>query len=319
MVIVDKIVYIVLVMAFLLAGKTQFLGYIAANMTGVVVSLIYGLWCCKEILQNPPSNFRTTMAETKENLVSGIKLMIAQLSSQLIIGIVRQFIELQWSVETFGKVSLSLSISNLLMLLINAVAVVLFPMLRRMNKKMLVPVYGQIRSVLMVPLFILMVFYYPAKVVLSWWLPNYAESLRYLALLFPMCVFESKMSMLVNTYLKTLRKEKLIMRVNLGVMALSLLLSVINVFLLKNLDLAVFSIVILLGIRSVIAEFALSRYIGVQVTSNIIIEIMMVTVFIVSSWMVQGLTGMGIYGLFVVAYCIWKRREIARILKKVIV
>lgn len=317
MVIADKMVYIVLVIIFLLMEQKKFWLYIAAHMTGMMVSLVYGLWCCKDILQNPPSGLMTTWIEAKENIVSGIKLMIAQLSSQMIIGIVRQFIELQWSVETFGKVSLSLSISNLLMLLINAIAIVLFPLLRRMDKEKLVHAYAKIRSVLMVPMFIMMAFYYPTKVVLSWWLPNYVESLRYLALLFPMCVFESKMSMLVNTYLKTLRKEKIIMRVNLGVMTLSLLLSMVNVFLLKNLDLAVFSIVILLGIRSVIAEFALSRYLDVQVICDIIIEIMMVITFIVCSWMIQGLVGMGIYVLFVIAYCTWKRKEITNILKKV--
>ena len=38
------------------------------------------------------------------------------------------------------------------------------------------------------------IFYYPIKLILSTWLPQYADSLRYMALLFPICIYESKMS-----------------------------------------------------------------------------------------------------------------------------
>ena len=54
------------------------------------------------------------------------------------------------------------------------------------------------------------VFYYPLKIILTRILPGYAESIRYMALMFPVCIFDSKISLLVNTYLKALRKEKAI-------------------------------------------------------------------------------------------------------------
>ena len=47
--------------------------------------------------------------------------MFANIASMLIIGVVRFGIERSWDVETFGKVSLTLSASNLMMLFINAV------------------------------------------------------------------------------------------------------------------------------------------------------------------------------------------------------
>ena len=54
-----------------------------------------------------------------------------------------------------------------------------------------------------------LIVYYPLKIVLSAWLPKYVDSLTYMALVFPMCVFEAKIALLINSYLKTLRKEKL--------------------------------------------------------------------------------------------------------------
>lgn len=315
MVVIDRLSYILLVLLLLFLGEKRFVAYIIANLSGVVVALLYGLYCCRDIVFSPPSEKKAAFTETRENLMVGIKLMIAQLSSQLIIGIVRQAIEIQWSVEAFGKVSLSLSISNMLMLFINAVAIVLFPMLRRMDKERLAPMYKNIRSILMLPLFLMMVFYYPGKIILSLWLPQYAESLRYLALLFRMCVFESKMSMLVNTYLKTLRKEKTILKVNASIMLLSLFLSGIIVFLIKSIDLAVFSIIILLGSRSIAAEIALSKVLNVKVVQDILAEVSMVAVFIFASWIIQGVAGLLVYLVAYAGYCIWKRSEIANLVR----
>ena len=47
------------------------------------------------------------------------------------------------------------------------------------------------------------------------WLPQYAESLRYMVILLPICIFDGKMSLLCNTYLKVLRKERQLFYFNL--------------------------------------------------------------------------------------------------------
>lgn len=314
MVIVDKLVYVCVVFTLLLLGFKKFIPYIIANIIGVVFALMYGLYNCRDILVAPSDSLSASVKEAKENLVVGIKLMLAQLSSQLIIGIVRQAIEIQWSIEEFGKVSLSLSISNMLMLLINAIAVVLFPMLRRIDSSQLAPMYEKIRSMLMIPLFFMLIFYYPGEEILLIWLPQYAVSLKYLALLFPICIFESKMSMLVNTYLKTLRKEKSIMYINGAVMGLSFLFSLCTVFLLKSVNLAVFSIIVLLAIRSVVSEITLSRVLNVSVIPDILAEFVMVTLFILANWTIGGIAGFCIYIAAYAVYCYVKRKSIINLL-----
>lgn len=106
------------------------------------------------------------------------------------------------------------------MVFINSVGIVMFPILRRISTEKLELLYGSIRNVLMVPLLFLLIFYYPMKIILSW-LPQYAESLEYMALLFPMIIFESKTALLINTYLKTLRQEKKMLFINILTVAMS--------------------------------------------------------------------------------------------------
>ncbi|OTO76655.1 hypothetical protein A5865_000513, partial [Enterococcus sp. 12E11_DIV0728] len=59
----------------------------------------------------------------------------------LIIGSIRFFVEKRWTIETFGKLSFTLSISNMFMTFINAVGVVMFPLLRRTNQNKLPHLY----------------------------------------------------------------------------------------------------------------------------------------------------------------------------------
>ena len=245
------------------------------------------------------------------NISCGAKLMFANISSSLIIGFVRVSIEQKWDVDTFGKVSLTMSVSNLLMVFIRAVALVMFPMLRRTDESKLSGIYSKMRTCLMIPLLGMLVFYYPAKVILSAWLPQYADSLIYMALLFPMCVFESKMSMLIETYMKTLRKEKWLLMVNLTTVGLSVACTGTTVYWLHNLDLAVVSIVVLLAFRCVLAETLLSRAIEIDVKKDIACELALTVIFITASWFIGGVAGLAVYLAAYVAYLFIKRKSIA--------
>ncbi|WP_283129391.1 lipopolysaccharide biosynthesis protein [Allofournierella massiliensis] len=312
--VLEKIVYVTVVVLFLLAGTHSFIPMILADLLGKSCALLYSIYQCRDILTTKPVGLQASLKEAWANISVGIKLMFANIASMLIIGFVRLSIENQWDVTTFGKVSLTMSVSNLLMVFINAVAMVMFPMLRRTNSDELSGIYNTMRTYLMIPLLGMLVCYYPAKVILSAWLPQYADSLVYMALLFPMCVFESKMSMLINTYLKTLRKEKWLLLVNVVTVSLSVVITLITTYWLHNLDLAVASIVFLLAFRCVFAELLLSTVLDVNVKTDIILEIALTIIFIGASWFVGGLMGLAIYAVAYLIYLFIKRNDVAFVL-----
>ena len=183
----------------------------------------------------------------------------------LIIGIVRFGIERAWDVSTFGKVSLTLSISKMVMIFINAVGIIMFPILRRTSKEKLAGIYSTLRDFLMVLLLAILILYYPLKTFMAAWLPQYAESLLYMALVFPMFIYEGKMALLINTYLKTLRREKVMLKINLIVMFLSLVMTYVTTQIFVSLDVAILNIIVLLAIRSAFAESYLAKELGIKV------------------------------------------------------
>lgn len=314
LVITEKLIYGALVVLLVLLHNTRYELIIFADLAGKIFSLILSVYYCRSIVKPRFIEISKILMEAKLNISVGVNLLFSYVASTLIIGSVRLAIEKQWDVTTFGKVSLTISISNLLMVFIRAVALVMFPMLRRTNSDKLSGIYNTMRTCLMIPLLGMLVCYYPAKVILSAWLPQYADSLVYMALLFPMCVFESKMSMLIETYMKTLRKEKWLLLVNVTTVSLSVVITLITTYWLHNLDLAVASIVFLLAFRCVFAELLLSTVLDVNVKTDIVLELALTIIFVGASWFVGGIAGLAIYAAAYLVYLFIKRNDVAFVL-----
>ncbi|ULT56775.1 oligosaccharide flippase family protein [Neobacillus drentensis] len=308
--VMEKALYCFLIIIFLLVGIKEYKIIIVTDLIGKFISLIYAMYCCKDIVYRRISTFYFSFKEIKENISVGIKLMFANIASILIIGTVRFGIEHSWSVTNFGKVSLTLSVSSLMMLFINAVGIVMFPILRRTDERKLASMYVSIRDILMVLLFGALIIYYPLKGILSAWLPSYKESLVYMAVLFPMIVFDGKMELLINIYLKTLRKEKFMLRINIISLVLSVIITIITTIVFKNLHLAVVSIVFLLAFRSVLAELFLSKVLNISIFKDIFLDLVMTLIFILIAWFINSWNSVILYAVFYGIYLIIKRYDI---------
>jgi O-antigen/teichoic acid export membrane protein len=313
----DSILYCCLVMVFLVIGVREFRLMILADLTGKLISLSYAMYCCRDIVFRSINTFYFSFKETKENINIGIKLMFSNIASKFIIGFVRFGIERSWDMSTFGKVSLTLSVSNLMMLFINAVGIIMFPILRRTNEEKLPSIYLTMRDFLMVVLLGLLILYYPLKVVLSAWLPQYAESLKYMAFVFPVCVYEGKMALLINTYFKTLRKEKLMLEINLRSLVLSLMITLVTTLVLKNLYLAIVSIVILVAFRCALAEIILSKILEISIYKDITLELTITLIFILMGWFVNSSFAAFLYVVAYGMYLVIKRKDITCTIKNV--
>lgn len=309
-IIIERTVYFFGVVFILIIGGREFKYLILADMLGKLCSMIYAVYVCKELTVGKFASIRLSIREIWLNISIGSKLLFSNLVGILILGIARFSIENNWGIEIFGKVSLSLSITSMLMLLVNSVAIILFPALRRVAKENLSSIYKDMKLFLMTILFGLLLLYYPAKVVLSLWLPDYSVSFTYLALLFPMCIYESKMVLLINTYLKTLRKEKQMLVINLFILCLSLAFIYISVIILNNLNLTILSLTILLAIRSIVAELYLEKLLKISLKKDILLELFMGTVFLITAWYIGTDEGLFIYLIFYFGYLLIKKRDI---------
>lgn len=314
-VMLEKLVHILITVAGIALGQDIFIWFVCSELIGRLCGAIYIFWVCRDIVTKKPARPQFIFPEIKLNSMAGLPLMISNVASMLIIGVIRQSIEWCWNIETFGKISLTISLSNLLLTFINSVSLVLFPALKRSAPEKLKPIYQIMCTLLTSIIFFAMILYYPAKSLLSMWLPQYAESLKYMAILFPICAYESKMSLIINTYMKALRKERTLLYINLVTVGLSICMAGLTCYFMRSLDLAIFSIVVLMAFRSVISEKILSKYLSVPILKNNFLEATITAAFIICSWFIGGILGLILYVICYLLYVFLKKKDIAYALK----
>ncbi|TLS52000.1 hypothetical protein FE782_11510 [Paenibacillus antri] len=309
-IIIEKVVYFAMIIIILASGNKRFELLIYSDLVGKISSLLFSYVVCKDLVFGRYESFKNSVKEIAVNISAGSKLMIANLASMLIIGIVRLYIERSWSIETFGKISFTLSISSMALLFINSIGLVLFPTLRRLAYDSLPTLYGKIRPLIGIPLTAFLTLYFPLKGILYQWLPEYRESLVFMAILFPMFIYESKMNMLIATFLKALRKEKHILIINLIVVVASLIITLANALIIKNLYFSIFSIVALLAIRCVLAEELLCRLLKLKFNRDTIFELVISVFFIIIALKLSNFIGFLVYTGMISLYFFLKKDDL---------
>lgn len=305
-----RVIYILIISISLITGFREYRLMILADIIGKSISLIYAALICKDIIFRNIGDFYISLKEIIANISVGSKLMFATIASMLIIGIVRFGIERAWDVSTFGKISLTLSASNMIMLFINAVGIVVFPILKRTDIRSLPQIYSLLRDALMLLILGILLLYYPLKEALTIWLPKYEDSLKYMALLFPIVIFEGKMALLINTYMKALRKESQLLKINIISLSLSLFTTITFTYIYKNLNLLVVSIVFLLAVRCILGEIVLRRTLKIRLFKDIVLEILIAGLFIYSGWCIDSWYTVLIYFTGYLTYIIIKRKDL---------
>lgn len=306
----QSIVYLLLIISILFFKLADYRFMIVAFLISQMVTSISGFYQLRGVLNyNSKLDFKDAFSELKLNIGSGFKLMIANFTAILIIGVIRFGIQQKWSISTFGKIALVLSIANFMMVFINAVSLVLFPTLRR-TKQIPKVTYEGIRNILMPLLYLMMFIYFTIMLIIPQWLPKYAGALRYASILMPMMVYQGKFEILSNTFMKNFRMEAKLMTINIITLIISVVLTIVNAYILHNINYVVFSIAFVMGIRSIMSEVVLSRKIKVKFISELLFENIFIIGFMFFTWNYSIVISILGYLIVMVLYLLYKQKKI---------
>ena len=306
-VLLERLFFVAVAGVVLLMGFDSALSMILSEIVGRLLSMLYSFWVIRDMVCTPPANRKDTLEEAKSEISIGCKLLWALLASQLVIGIIRFAIEQKWGVLQFGQISLTISLSNMIVTCVSAIGVVIFPMIKRMQKDQMERIYTPTRTLMSVGIWGILLFFVPVKWILSCWLPQYAGALEYLVLLFPLCLYESRTAMLTTTYLKAYREEKNILKVNVAAVVWSLVAAGFTVFILESLTLAVLAISLLCMAKAYMTEFYVCRHLQFPLWRELLMESGMMALFMLSGWYGSYVTAISLYALGYVLYLFLER------------
>lgn len=309
-VVLERLFFAALAGAALLMGFDSALALILCELAARVLSMLYSFWVIRDMVYTRPAAGKDILREARSEISIGCKLLWALLAGQLVIGIIRFAIEQKWGVLQFGQISLTISLSNMIVSCVSAIGVVIFPMIKRMREDQMERIYTPVRTLMSAGIWGGLLFFVPFQWLLSRWLPQYAGALEYLALLLPLCLYESRTAMLTTTYLKAYREEKSILKANAAAVALSVLAAVVTVFVAEDLTLAVLSITLLCMGKAYMTEAYVCRHLAFPLWRELLIESGIMALFMLSGWYGSFLTAVGLYALGYVIYLLLERRPV---------
>ena len=255
----ERVSFLLLVALLFVVKRYNYRYLVAADVFVKFLTGMFFLYSCRDIFLARTSAWREIFAETAANCKAGVLLLFANISGILIIGFIRLTIERQWDIVTFGKISLSLTICNVFVSFINAVSLVLFPHFKRLPQDALVQHFERLSAVVTAGMFFCLLLYYPFAAFFTKLFPAYGESMLALAVLFPVAVFETRMALLLLTFMKVYRKERVILYINLIIVGVSLCYSVLAYIFSFPVAVHLIAIVALMGLRALVSDFFVKR------------------------------------------------------------
>ncbi len=316
MLVIEKIIYCLMLFLFIYLKELNFRTIILSDIIGKLFAFLYTCLVCKVMLFGKFISLKNALYELSLNLRAGSKLMLANVATLLLIGVIRIGIEYQWDIEVYGKVSLAINVSNFILVFINAIGIVIFPVLKRMPSQILPELYERLKLIFAVVFSGFLILYYPMQIVIKSWLPQYEISLQYMVLIFPMCVYECFVSMLINTYMKSLRKEKELAFINGISLLVSVALTILSTIILKNLIFSFVSIHIVYMLRFIIADVYLCKVLKKQ--CNTLGLIILCVAFSVSGWYLDTLQSCLIYSVLYIGYIVINKKKLYKAYKEIL-
>lgn len=162
---------------------------IAAYVLTFIVGLVYLFPLFKEFFIGSYSIHIRHLKTIYPFVASGFVLMFSNIIGNFVMGSGRMIVEYFWNIEAFAKLSFAISISMFLLAFISQVSMILFPLLRNMNKESTVFVLKGGSFLIGYGMMICYIFFIPICFFVNYWIPSYVDSLVYVIYLLPVSLF----------------------------------------------------------------------------------------------------------------------------------
>ncbi|OBZ11223.1 lipopolysaccharide biosynthesis protein [Bacillus sp. FJAT-26390] len=280
--IANKLIFVIIIVPLLLIDWVDFRVIIIADIITKLFVLAFNIYKSNELFRGHTATFSIGIKEYWDDISIGISLMFANIVGSLLIGVGRFIVERYMSLETYSLYSFATTITTFALIFIAAASMSLYPLLKRVMKQKLPVIYVELNQLLCIGLFFLLAGYYPLHYLIKNYYTSFNGILEYFYLLFIIVVSQGKMQFMINTYYKVLREEKAMLIANLSSVVFAIL-AIIPAFYFTH---SIFSIVIGTTVtliwRCYASEFFLKKKMGITSYSNMIIELSMIILFVIT-------------------------------------
>lgn len=280
----SSIMFISLLVTLFLFKVTEFYIFIFVDLFVKFLSLLITMYVCKDLFLNINFSYKENKKlknEIFDNIKSGINIAIAYVAGVLIIGIVRQGVEVKAGIIEFSNLSLSLNFVNVILIFLNALAVVFFPIIKKSNAFQKKKYYLNLNKTISILFYFVFLLYYPLLLIIDYYFPEFKKISAIFFMIFPIILLEGKNSILNIVYLKSLRKEKIFLLINILLVLLSAFLTYTIIIKLGFYNYASLIIVFILALKYTLMTLVIAKEMSINISNSLFEDMFLVVVFII--------------------------------------
>lgn len=301
----ESISSFILIMTMILLDIRDFKTLILADCIARGISLLVSLLNAKEFIGYLPRLNKSVVNKSIEYIKIGVFILLSNMAGLIVIAAVRFFIELRWDIILFSKVSLAFSIASIVVTATSAAGIVLFPLLKRVKSNLIEHSFSSLSLVLGTLILIIQAIYYPAILVLQYWLPKYTDSIYFLAIILPMTFFDTQFTVIGSNFLKVLREEQMLLWINCLAILVTFIIIAIAMFFSLSFEYVLYGLLIQSVIKVLLTTSVLKKQFH-EIRLDFLVLIIFTTIlFVISNIVVKGFEGFISYilGMFILIFC----------------
>ncbi len=256
---INRAVFLFLLIGLVAFRSSNHVPYVVAYTVSLAVSLTYCIWTLRTLLHREGVAFNSTIKVFRDDVISGMNIMIAFYAGLLILGVGRFAVQSCCSVYEFSYYSFASSLMGFALTFIAQIGVIMFPMLKRADAGRQELVIKEVETGLELLTPALFLIYPILAACVEGWLPDYIVAIRLFAFFFPALLWDVKTNLVYLPLMKARRREKDLISINAGSLLVSVVLVVPVVVVLKNIYLAALFSSIAVVVRSLLLRAKLGE------------------------------------------------------------
>lgn len=263
---------------------------------------IWYLFTYKEISFGLLSNIHFEFGKIFSLAKIGIPLLLANICSTLLLNLDRQFVNINFSAETYAKYAFAYNLLTLVTICTSAVSTIIYPILKRSNYDSMKDKYSYLVSLLLILVLACIGLYFPLCVFIEYYLPQYEYSLLIFKIIFPGIAFTSVVTVVIHNYYKTYGMNSLFMIISIVILFISLVSNIV-VYKLWGTPIAIsVSSVIIMFIWYLLADYYLMRKYYKRCTKNYFyMTVLILTFYLIANYQPNYFVGLLLYIIVYVA------------------
>lgn len=210
--------------------------YILFYLAGEISELFICIWLCRNITFGRRAVFREVTYDIRDIFRQGTPMLFAGIAATLILNMDRQFVSVLFSKKDYAVYSFSYSLMNMILTLISAMSVVLYPAMKEKKISQLAGYYDRFSYVLSFLVSGSFLFLPVLNGFILWFLPDYAQALDILRVILPAAAFLALMQIVIISFYKVIEITGTYLAVSASVLGISFLLNFTGYMIFKNME-----------------------------------------------------------------------------------